>query len=127
MRARELLEALRGRIPLFMASGTPEDELREIVERRAIARYFRAVRGSPSTKATILCEVACMLGVSCAELLMVGDSMTDYEAAVDTGAQFVGRVAPDGTNHFPDGTQVVSALSELRIADGHPAFDRGAD
>ena len=34
-------------LPLFIISGTPEEELREVVERRNMSPYFRELLGSP--------------------------------------------------------------------------------
>lgn len=36
----ELLEFLHGRLLAFIASGTPQDELREIVQEKGITHYF---------------------------------------------------------------------------------------
>ena len=46
--AAELIRREAERIPLFVASGTPEAELKTIVALRRLARYFTAVRGSPA-------------------------------------------------------------------------------
>ena len=41
-------------IPLFVASGTPEPELRAIIKQRSIPHFFQGVFGSPATKTEIL-------------------------------------------------------------------------
>src|SRR5688572_19058444 len=42
------LAALAARYPLFVASGTPQEELDLIVDRRGLRRYFREVWGTPT-------------------------------------------------------------------------------
>lgn len=111
--ARESLEALHGRIPLFVASGTPEEELRRIVERRGLARFFRNVYGSPPDKEAILRRVASELGLAPSGLLMVGDSATDLEGARLAGSEFVGFVPPGARSPFPADVPVCSDLREL--------------
>ena len=48
--AKELLERLAPELPLFVASATPEDELREIVASRDLAALFVGVHGSPPAR-----------------------------------------------------------------------------
>ena len=88
--AREFLEAWHGQLPMYVASGTPEAELLRIVERRGMARYFAGVRGTPATKGELIAGFARAEGVSPERVLMVGDSTTDYEGALQAGSGFVG-------------------------------------
>ena len=114
--ARELLERRARELPLYVASGTPQDELREIVARRDLERLFTGVYGSPPTKAQILERVADEEGCTPSELLMVGDAMTDYEGARAVGAAFAGRVPPGDDDPFPPGTLAVEDLAALDAA-----------
>lgn len=111
--AQEALQSLHGRVPLFVASGSPQEELRRIVERRGLARFFRNVYGSPASKEAILRRVASELGLAPSCLLMVGDSTTDLDGARLAGAEFVGFVAPGARNPFAAGVPVCSDLREL--------------
>lgn len=113
--AREFLETHAGRLPLFVISGTPEDELCRVVERRGMGRYFTGVRGSPPGKAPIICEILDAQGLSPSRVLFIGDAMTDYEAAQATGVYFLGRVAPGRTSPFPAGTTTVTDLTALAV------------
>ncbi len=106
--AREFLEDHFKKRALYVASGTPEEELRRIVERRGLARFFRGVFGSPKTKDVILREIALKEGVAAARLTMVGDAKNDLDAANKVGCRFVGV----GGN-FTNGTVVVADLTRL--------------
>ena len=48
-----------------------------------------------------------------AEIVMIGDAMTDYDAAKVTGTHFIGRRLPNKASPFPDGTTLISDLKEL--------------
>lgn len=110
--ALDVLERYSSLLPLFVASGTPETELLRIVEKRGLAHFFQGVYGSPARKADIIQWVLDEHGFTAATTLMVGDAMTDYLAAKETGLQFVGRLN-DEHGGFPDGTVVMTTLLEL--------------
>jgi len=91
--ARELLRGLRGRVLRAVASGTPQDELRQIVGERSMTEWFDELWGTPRTKPDILCDVLIRHRLSPAQVLMVGDGMSDYKAAQETGVRFLAREA----------------------------------
>jgi phosphoglycolate phosphatase-like HAD superfamily hydrolase len=109
--ALELLEAQRGRLPMFVVSGTPHEELLRIAARRAMGRFFVAVRGSPPSKVPIIRSLLADHALEPERVLFVGDSLTDYNAAAATGLAFLGRAAPGAANPFPPGTRVVPDLT----------------
>lgn len=88
--AIETLE-LVGRLgtPAFIASGTPQPELRRIVAARDWPIRFRGVFGSPARKPDILRRIAEDNGWAPRELLFVGDGLSDWRAARATGVPFV--------------------------------------
>lgn len=100
-------------LDLFVVSATPQDELRRVVARRGLARHFRDVRGSPPEKGRLVRDLLDEHDLEPGRVLFVGDSMTDYDAAVSNGLRFVGRVPAGQSSPFPTGTSVVSDLSQL--------------
>lgn len=92
--ARETLEALVGRLPMFVASGTPQGELDLIVERREIVSHFRAVHGSPTEKTHVVRQLMAREHLAANEVLFVGDGMSDYNAAREVGVEFLARDTP---------------------------------
>jgi HAD superfamily hydrolase (TIGR01549 family) len=113
--APELLERLAAAYPLYVASATPETEIREIVRERGLSRFFAEVYGSPASKAEILRRILTENDCAPDEVVFVGDALSDYHAAREVGAPFVARVPPNGDVVFPgDGvTQTVPDLREL--------------
>ena len=111
--AIELIRQQSGRIPLFVASGTPEAELKVIVERRGLAPYFTAVRGAPALKKTIIAEILAAHGLQPETVLMIGDAMADLEGAQANDTAFLGRVFPGDPNPFPAHIEVIPDLRGL--------------
>ncbi len=109
--AEPLLAALHGRLPLYVASGTPQDELRDIVSRRGWAHLFDGVFGSPTPKGEILAGVVRRCRVEPDRVVMIGDGTTDLQGARAAGTWFVG-VRSDEVS-FPDDTMTVGDLDEL--------------
>jgi len=112
--ALEFLQTCAGTYPLFVASGTPEDELHRLVVARGLAGLFRGAYGSPKTKTAILEEILTMTRIPRTSLLFIGDGFSDYEAAKATGVTFIGRAKP-GRPHFFEGlgVPVIADLFEL--------------
>lgn len=115
--ARELLERRRHEARLFVASGTPEEELREIVRARGLDDCFTGVYGTPPTKAQIVERILAEEDVERSEVLFVGDAMTDLLGAREAGVPFVGRVADGEPDPFTEERVVtVRTLAELDAA-----------
>lgn len=111
----EFLTWSSARYPLFVASGVPQDELRELVVARDLARFFKEVNGSPRNKVQILNEIRAAHGWEARQLLMIGDALTDSRAAAEAGTGFVGRVGAGDPDIFVDQPKlgVVRDLGEL--------------
>lgn len=99
--AEEFFFKTKPQLPMFVASGTPEDELIRVVNHRHLAPFFKGVFGSPKSKSTIIQNILKMYGFDPREVLMVGDSINDYQPAQSNSIQFVGRVGPGVSNPFP--------------------------
>lgn len=102
---------MRQGTPCFIVSGTPDDELHQIVQRKGLDPFFKSVHGSPAKKAAIVREIMSGLGIAAEDCLFIGDAMTDFDCAAECGLGFLG-CAPDGKGPFPQGTHVVSRLGE---------------
>ena len=88
--ALELLQGL-GDKAAFVASGTPQDELRWVVGERGLEPYFDEVWGSPTHKPEIIEGILARKGYARNRVLMLGDGESDYRAAQATDILFVAR------------------------------------
>jgi len=113
--ATELIQREAARIPLFIASGTPEAELNTIVERRGLASYFTAVRGSPAPKQALVTDILTSHALERDRVLMIGDALADYQSAQFNQIAFLGRVRPGDVNPFPADVDVLPDLSPLLV------------
>lgn len=112
--ARELLERLAGELPLFVASATPEEEVRQIVSLRELDALFQGVYGTPATKGEILRRIVSDGDFERREVVMIGDARSDLNGAREAGVRFVGRVPHGAPDPFAEeSVPVVSDLSEL--------------
>jgi len=111
--ANEFVRMEASRIPLFIASGTPETELNTIVTRRGLDPYFTEVRGSPKLKEILIAEILSAHDLTPESVLMIGDALIDYQSAQVNNVSFLGRVRIGDKNPFPKHVNTVSDLQAL--------------
>ncbi len=104
-------------IDLYIVSGTPEDELSEIVEKRGLKRYFKEIMGSPTKKPDHVRRHLKQSKLDPKRCFFIGDALTDMNTALETDLKFIGIQGavtfPDGIKVLPDCTGLVSAMEEL--------------
>jgi phosphoglycolate phosphatase-like HAD superfamily hydrolase len=88
--ARDFLASPGPRL-LFVASGTPQDELRGIAKARGIDRHFEGIYGSPEEKPSIVRRVLAASALAPGEVVFVGDGVSDQKAAAETAVPFIAR------------------------------------
>jgi phosphoglycolate phosphatase-like HAD superfamily hydrolase len=113
--ARAFLDAHLGKATMFVASGTPRDELATIVERRGMAHYFTDVFGSPTPKKKNVRDALEKYRLSPGDVLFVGDAPADQEAALANGLDFIGRRSSPHRK-FLEGTVCIDDLQGLEDA-----------
>lgn len=111
--AQEFLEASYKKVFFYIASGTPQEEMRQIVAERGIEKYFKAVYGSPATKEAIVARIMQAQGYGKEEVLFVGDAETDLFAARALGIPFVGRSTPENVEVFREVKDKIDDLRQL--------------
>jgi HAD superfamily hydrolase (TIGR01549 family) len=88
----KFLQNNQQRILLFIASGTPEEELKYILRQRGLESYFRGVYGTPRTKTEITRQILKEYSLPVREVIFIGDAASDLQAATDTGVNFIARI-----------------------------------
>lgn len=111
--AREFLEVHRERMPLFVASGTPQEELEYIVRKRGLNNHFTEVHGTPRTKEQIIVDLLRRHTLAPQDVVLVGDAESDCVAAAATGLVFIARCSDEQSQlaEWP------SRISDLTLLD----------
>ncbi len=110
--ALETLKMLKdNEIPAFVISGTPQEEVQLIVEKRNLSAYFIEVHGSPRTKQDIIHDIASRHDFDLSCCLFIGDASTDFMAAQLCGTDFLGIVKNTKKSPFPESTRISEHVS----------------
>ena len=86
----DVLTSWKGKLPMCVCSGTPTEELVQVLSLRRLDGFFDIILGSPPAKAEVLANIVRDLKQDPADVLMVGDASTDRDAAEKNGTLFYG-------------------------------------
>jgi HAD superfamily hydrolase (TIGR01549 family) len=110
--AIKFLEYFSNRVPLYLISMSPEDELSKILEKRGLQKYFQNVYANPTAKSEVFQHIISQKKFSPKDAVYIGDSSEDYQAAEAIGIPFIGRKSG---KEFPKGSfPVFNNLDEIR-------------
>ena len=98
--ALEYIKECYKQYDLFISTGTPTDEIKQILIDREIAYYFTDVFGSPQEKDEHISIILSEYDMSANELLFYGDSDTDLEATEYHNINFVLRIHEHNQTYF---------------------------
>lgn len=90
--ALEFLSKYYKRLLLFVVSGTPQEEIKAIIEKRNLDSFFAGVYGSPADKDILILNILKEYKLNPLEVISVGDSITDYEGALKAEVRFIGKI-----------------------------------
>lgn len=88
---REFLSARSSRQNFVLVTATPQDEIEEIVEALDLTHCFREIHGAPKSKTEAIREVLYRWQCLPERALMVGDSVSDLNAARTNNVAFLLR------------------------------------
>lgn len=91
--------------PKFICTGTPENEIMDIVQQRNIHSYFTDIYGSPKSKEQIIKNILEKWNLYSKEVLFFGDAMTDLYASQKCKLNFIGIKNCDTV--FPKNTKII--------------------
>lgn len=116
--AQAFIQHAARRLPVYVASMTPQRELDDVIAGRGLARLFTAVYGCPPwTKARAIVQVLDTLSATPDELLFIGDSAGDQRVARATGIAFMARDSGLPFDHplpatYPDLRAIAAAIGD---------------
>jgi phosphoglycolate phosphatase-like HAD superfamily hydrolase len=111
--AKKILQEFAPKIPLYLLSVTPIQDLTIIVEHLEIRSYFKRIYGCPPwNKTDAIRDILQKENQSAENTVMIGDSYGDQRAAAETRIHFIGRNSGLGFKD-PQPEIVVPDLSNL--------------
>ena len=108
---KEFLDCNKGIVDMFIVSGTPTDELRQILKKRGMLHYFKGTYGADDDKENIIRDIIGFFDYNPARVLHVGDKILDFVCSKKTGVNFLG-INNNGTNTFPAGVTTSSKIGD---------------
>ena len=85
----EYIQNCESQYKLFISTGTPTDEIIQILEEKKISKYFTGVFGSPDKKTQHIQSIISKYKIASDELLFYGDSTIDLDAAKAENIRFI--------------------------------------
>ena len=111
------------KLPLFIVTGTPDEEINIIIKKRKIDIYFEGVYGTPGDKKDIILDILNRYKWNSKEVIFFGDAQTDLRAAEETGAVFVART--DGSSKALENCKYkIKDFQGFKIKDLHIRGDK---
>ena len=90
--AKYFLQDMEDRLPLYLASVTPIEDLAIILDNLNIRSFFKEIYGCPPwNKMDAIRDILVREDASPQEAVLIGDSYGDQRAALETGIHFIGR------------------------------------
>ena len=116
---QETLDSWRGKLPMFVCSGAPHEEVLAVLRERGLDGYFDAIHGSPPAKAVLLGQIVNGQKLDPADVLMVGDPHRPGRrrdrgnTVLRCGAGTQGRAVPLGRR--PDGAERLDSRPRIAL------------
>lgn len=122
--APEFLREFQNKVPLYLASATPRDELIIIVQERGIQPFFAGIYGAPEKKPEIFSGIAGTGHYLPGEILFIGDSREDFLAAEQFGCRFIARISDypfrdERTERFHDLYEIKTYIVNCLMSRGY--------
>lgn len=109
----DFLDKYHKKISLFIASGTPNEELYYITKKRGISHYFKEIHGAPRKKPEILKDILSRYSWRAPDVIFVGDAESDLKAAKESGVCFIARISPSGDKRLSGWPFKINDMHEL--------------
>ena len=74
-----------------MVTGTPQSEIKIILNELNLTELFISIHGSPEEKTDVVSYNIKKYGYKISDCILIGDSVTDYKAADENNIDFIYR------------------------------------
>ena len=110
----DFLKRNKKKYDTHIVSGTPDYEIKEIVRRRGLDKYFLNIYGSPEAKRDLIIKVLNRNNYNKDEVVFLGDSINDYEAALSAGVEFVAKISDKAEFELFPGVSLKTKVKTMR-------------
>lgn len=86
----------------YIVTGTPEEEIIQILKALRIDDCFEGIFGAPAIKTEVINKILRDEQINKVDSLMIGDALTDYHAAMDNNISFLLRETDESRLHFKE-------------------------
>lgn len=114
--AREFVLKNQEKYMMFIVSGTPDEELRDILKRRKISYLFKEIHGTPASKPQIINGILKRHSLHKEEVVFIGDAESDIRASEETGIHFIARVTSDCSGNIQNCKWKICDLANLEAS-----------
>lgn len=97
---------------MHIASGADEKDLREICQKLDLEKFFVSIHGSPQPKHTLVVLILNKYQYLKIDTVLIGDSMTDYQAAQQSAIEFYGYNSEELQAMYP--RRYLNKLEEIQ-------------
>jgi len=108
------------RMPIFISTGTPEEEINKILRKKCMRHLFDAVFGSPDKKEQHFEKILKSTGLPPRNVLFIGDMPSDYHVSQNVKVNFLGYNFR-GKEDYPDVEHVDKLLNVLDYIESRKA------
>jgi len=88
--ALDNIKKLSPKYSLYINSLTPVEPLTRIIRKRMLVEFFKGIFGGEKSKTENLKTIISIEKISPTELLIIGDSISDFKVAYNSGTKFIG-------------------------------------
>ncbi len=98
----------------WVISGTPHNEMNDIIERKDLTQYFDSVYGSPRSKIQWVEEILLDHTLNPSETVFIGDANSDYKAAKKFNFHFIVVNHDYNENDFGDAVMRIDDFTNFQ-------------
>ena len=98
----------------FIATGTPDHEIDEILDRLSLTSNFDEIHGSSRNKSEIVEDILDRFNLNPSDVLFIGDAQTDYKAALDHKLDFYLRKTDYNSDWFQGKPSITFHKTDLQ-------------
>ena len=113
--AQESILSAKKKDLCFIATGTPDKEIDEILDRLDLTSSFDEVHGSSRKKPEIVKDILDRFSLNPTDILFIGDAQTDYQAALEHKLDFYLRETDYNSDWFCDKPGVTYQKPDLKF------------